>query len=178
MKNNDEIIQQTASWVERVVIGCGFCPFAASAFAKNSIHYEVVHSESKEDALFRLLLECQRLDLQPELETTLVILPAQFDEFDDYLELVALTEGMLVAHGYEGVYQVASFHPEYLFAESTPDDPANYTNRSPYPMIHLLREVSVAKAVEGRTDVGQIPLVNVAFARRMGLEKMKRMRDG
>ncbi|MFT5264069.1 MAG: hypothetical protein ACI8YQ_002813 [Polaribacter sp.] len=169
------IITESKSWVERVVIGCNFCPFARKAFIENKIHFEVVHSEALNDQLESILLELQRLDSRDDLETTLILFPSQFLEFESYLDFVSLAEGLLVAHDYEGVYQIASFHPNYIFAGSDEDDPANFTNRSPYSMVHLLRESSVSKAVDLYPDVDAIPERNIDFARKKGLEGMKKL---
>ncbi|MFT4665711.1 MAG: hypothetical protein ACI9XB_002668 [Gammaproteobacteria bacterium] len=169
------IITESKSWVERVVIGCNFCPFAGKAFIENKIHFEVVHSEALNDQLESILLELQRLDSRDDLETTLILFPSQFLEFESYLDFVSLAEGLLVAHDYEGVYQIASFHPNYIFAGSDEDDPANFTNRSPYSMVHLLRESSVSKAVDLYPDVDAIPERNIDFARKKGLEGMKKL---
>lgn len=169
----DHIISETKSWVERVVIGCNFCPFAGKAFINNRIHFEVIDGKSIKEHLESVLSELLRLDERDDLETTLIIFPNQFVNFEDYLDFVSLSDGLLAAHDYEGVYQIASFHPAYLFAQSNEDDPANFTNRSPYPMIHLLREDSVSKAVDLYPDVDEIPERNIAFAREKGLEGMK-----
>jgi len=178
MKNKSKqeaIISKTKSWVERVVIGCNFCPFAGKAFIEKKIHFELVQANSIKLQLESVLLELQRLDERSDLETTLILFLDKFSDFESYLDFLSLAEGLLAAHDYEGVYQIASFHPEYIFAGSDEDDPANYTNRSPYPMIHLLREESVSKAVDLYPDVDGIPERNIAFARNKGLEAMKKL---
>lgn len=171
------IINQSKSWVERVVIGCNFCPFAGKAFVENKIRFTTVESEELETQLEKVLLELQRLDEEAELETTLIIFPNQHSDFMPYLDFVSLAEGLVAAHEYEGVYQIASFHPSYVFAGSDESDPSNYTNRSPYPMIHLLREESVSKAVELHPDVDGIPETNIAFTKEKGLAYMKALAE-
>jgi hypothetical protein len=111
------------------------------------------------------------------IETSFLIFPRAFSKFDDYLYLLSLAESFLKKKGYEGVYQVASFHPLYLFAGSDENDPANYTNRSIYPMLHLLREESIDKALENYNDPENIPERNINFAREKGLVYMKMLRD-
>jgi uncharacterized protein len=169
------IIQQTKAWIQQVVIGCNFCPFAGKAFVDNKIHYALVAASDIKGQLESVLLELQRLDEREDLETTLLIFPTQLTDFEQYLDFVSLSEGLVAAHDYEGIYQVASFHPDYIFSGSDETDPANYTNRSPYPMLHLLRENSVSRAVDLYPDVDSIPDNNVNFARDKGLEGMREM---
>ena len=116
-----------------------------------------------------------RLDKDDQIETSLLAYPDAFYDFETYLGLVELAEDLLIEQGYEGVYQLASFHPDYRFAETAEDDPANYTNRSPYPMLHLLRESAVEKALENYSQPERIPQRNIETARTMGLEKMQQM---
>jgi uncharacterized protein len=170
------VITQTANWVKSVVIGCNFCPFAAKALLKNSIRYVVQSHAPTEKCLAVLVEEMQHLDTNPEVETTLLIFPNDFVDFEDYLDLVALAEELVEAEGYEGVYQVASFHPEYCFEGAATDDAANYTNRSIYPMLHLLREDSLSAAIDHFPDVEGIPDRNIQFARRKGLQQMMALR--
>ncbi len=173
----EQVIAQTKQWIGDVVIGCRFCPFAAKDFKRGRIHYQVAGATDPEACLRAFLLECQRLDVQPSIETTLLILPDAYPEFVDYLDLVAMAEGLLEAEDYEGIYQVAGFHPEYRFADADAEDPANYTNRSIYPMLHLLREESIEKALATYPDAEGIPEKNVAFARHKGLASMTLLRD-
>jgi len=129
-----------------VVVGCNFCPFAAREVKAGSIHYQVEDATELSYSLQAFLQECTRLDEEEAIETTLLIFPDAFQRFEDYLDLVALAEKLLKKSGYEGVYQVASFHPLYRFAKTAADDPENYTNRSIYPMLHLLREERIEKS--------------------------------
>ncbi|MFK7808866.1 MAG: DUF1415 domain-containing protein [Saprospiraceae bacterium] len=168
-------ILTTKAWVKQIVIGCNFCPFAGKPFKDERIHYTIVESKSPEEQLASVLLELQQLNEREDVETTLIIFPEQFSDFLSYLDFVDLAEGLLVAHDYEGVYQIASFHPKYIFAGSNEQDPANYTNRSPYPMVHLLREGSLSKAIDQFPDVEGIPERNMAFAREKGLEGMQQL---
>jgi len=174
---NERIIQQTKKWITDVVIGCNFCPFAAKEVKQNTIHYRVELATSMEHCLQAFMQECQRLDNEPAIETTLIIFPNAVPGFEDYLELVELAEQLIEQYNYEGVYQVASFHPEYCFAGAPVDDAANYTNRSIYPMLHLLREESIEQALEKYSDAAQIPERNIKFAHEKGVEYMKVLRD-
>jgi len=171
------IIRQTQAWVRKVVIGLNFCPFAAREVQRGSIHYEVVRSGDMHACLDRVLQECRRLDAHAEIETTLIILPEKFQTFEAFLDLLDAAQGWLYENKYEGVYQVASFHPDYRFSETDEDDPTNYTNRSPYPMLHLLREVSLEKALEHYPNPEEIPERNIETARQRGLAHMELLRD-
>lgn len=177
MESSSAIITQTKKWITDVVIGCNFCPFAAREVKKNSIHYEVTTATTTEESLQALFLEFERLDANENIETSFLIFPESFEDFHDYLDLVSLAEKLLDKEGYEGVYQIASFHPAYYFAGSDEDDAANYTNRSPYPMLHLLREESMEKALENFSEPESIPEKNIHFAREKGTTWMKLLRD-
>lgn len=170
------IITQTTQWINSVVIGCNFCPFAAKAVLRKSIRYVVLPEATLESSLDAVMSELRYLDRTEDIETTLIIFPNHFADFEEYLDLADLAEDLSVEQGYEGVYQIASFHPDYCFAEADVDDPANYTNRSPYPMLHLLREDSVSKAVDHFIDPEGIPERNIAFAQEKGLKYMQMLR--
>ncbi|MFT3908174.1 MAG: DUF1415 domain-containing protein [Ferruginibacter sp.] len=169
------IIKQTKNWINQVVVGCGFCPFAAREMKRGSVHYEVLQQSDKASALKAMILLLHQMDANDTIETALLILPEGFKSFDIYLQLTDMADTLLAKEKYEGIYQVASFHPRYLFAGSDDNDPANYTNRSPYPMLHFLREESVSKAVDSYPDIDEVPNRNVRFANEKGLEYMKKM---
>ena len=169
------VIQQSKNWIRDVVIGLNFCPFAGREFRNNTIHYQVEESAELEKILETFQSECTRLDENPDIETTLIILPNAVSGFEEYLDLVDLAERFIEENEYEGIYQVASFHPQYLFAGASNDDPANYTNRSIYPMLHLLREESVEKVIEKHHNTDDIPEQNIQVAREKGLDAMKKL---
>lgn len=177
MVNDQQIIEQTKNWIKTMVIGCNFCPFANREFTNNSIHYQVEHGTTRTDAREALLKECKRLDKDKTIATTLLIFPRAFQEFDSYLVLVAFAEKLLQQKGYEGIYQLASFHPLYQFDKSSYEDPANYTNRSIYPMLHLLREDQIRKAIQFYGHAEEIPERNIQFAREKGEVYLKMLRD-
>ncbi|MGG9962322.1 DUF1415 domain-containing protein [Ferruginibacter sp. SUN106] len=172
-----EVIEQTKRWINDVVVGCNFCPFAANVVKQQSVFYKVENSGDPALCLTALLNEAIRLDDEADIETIFLIFPHSFALFDDYLDLVADAEDMLIEKGYEGIYQLASFHPLYMFANAVEKDAANYTNRSIYPMLHLLRESSIDKALENYKDPENIPGDNIDFARKKGLVYMKMLRD-
>lgn len=174
---DEQVIHQTKRWIKDVVIGCNFCPFAANAIKQQTVHYQVENSLDTETCLQALLSESTRLDDELSIETVFLIFPNNFQLFDDYLTMLSVAEQLLKQKGYEGVYQLASFHPLYLFAGSEETDAANYTNRSIFPMLHLLRESSIDKVLEHYNHPEDIPANNIGFARKKGLTYMKMLRD-
>lgn len=173
MYTKDQQIQQTKNWVERVVVGFNFCPFAKREVLRDSIRYTVIQEEEVEVFLLALTEELKQLDDQPSIETTLMIFPNGLDNFEDYLDVVAMGQVLLEDLGYEGLYQLASFHPAYCFGGTTTEDASNFTNRSPYPMIHLIREESIERALEHYEDPDAIPERNIAFAEEKGTAVLK-----
>lgn len=175
--NNDEIIAQTRKWIVDVVIGCNFCPFANRVIIKKAIEYSILQEGNTEKVLTAITNMVEQLESDHSIETSLLILPDNFEDFDDYLDLVEEIEEKIIEPKYEGVFQIASFHPDYLFAESDENDPANYTNRSPYPMIHILREAGLEAAIASYPGTEKIPDHNIAYTRQKGMEEMKRLRE-
>jgi len=171
------IVEQTKNWIKEVVIGCNFCPFAARELRLDSIHYQVEPSIKRQNCLRAMIQECVRLDNTPGIATTLLIFPNAFARWVDYLDLAARAEKNLRQKGYEGIYQVASFHPLYEFAGAPVRDAANYTNRSIYPMLHLLREEQMEKSLLHYPHPESIPDRNILFAREKGEAYMKSLRD-
>lgn len=171
--NDQRIIAQTKKWLEMVIVGHNYCPFAKREIKNDRVRYKVTHESEFNSLLDVIIQECIWLDQNAQTETTLIMLPSNLDDFNSFLDCLGLAEDLLVAQGYEGVYQIASFHPNYCFQGAELDDPANYTNRSPYPMMHLLREESVQRAIQEHPDADAIPERNIEFAREQGLEKMK-----
>ena len=166
-------ITETKKWLETVVIAHNICPFAKRVFDDGKIHFHVETSMDVATCLENLLDECARLDENEAIETTLLIYANAFANFDDYLDFVEIAQALLEAEDYEGIYQLASFHPNYCFEGSNENDAANYTNRSPYPMLHLLRESSLEKALENYPNPEDIPENNIKLTRELGLEKMR-----
>ncbi len=174
---NKQLIANTKKWIQEVVIGCNFCPFAAKEVKNGTVRYVVAEEHKAKDLLALLTRECQLLDSELAVETTIIILPTGFEKFTAYLEFVAEAEDQLEENDYEGIYQLASFHPDYCFEGSPIDDAANFTNKSPYPMLHLLREESVEKAIVRYPNADGIPDKNIAFARKKGSAYMQMLRD-
>ncbi|MGZ5626048.1 MAG: DUF1415 domain-containing protein [Methylobacter sp.] len=170
---DQQVTTTTKNWLQAVVVGYSICPFAKRELERESIRFSVNRDKDAEQFLLRLIQECDRLDTDPNIETTLLIYPDAFADFDNYLDFLEIAEELLVEQGYEGIYQLASFHPDYIFQGCEPDDPANYTNRSPYPMLHLLRESSIEQAVAAYPNPENIPERNVELTRKLGLAKMQ-----
>ncbi len=175
--SDEKIIEQTTNWIKSVVIDCNFCPFAAKAVLKNSIQYVVKKETTINEALETLKEELMRLENDIETETGFIIFSNDFLKFDDYLNLVKNSERLLTKEGYDGIFQLASFHPDYCFEGSDENDPANFTNRSIYPMLHILREESLTKALSLYPNPETIPEHNIAFARQKGLQYMQLLRS-
>ena len=173
----EQVIEQTKKWITDVVIGCNFCPFAAQVIKRKSVFYKVEVATETVTCLESFLQEVTRLDEDAATETSFLIFPNNFKTFDSYLDLVSVAEKLLKQKGYNGIYQLASFHPQYRFAGVPDNDAANYTNRSIYPMLHLLRESSIDKALEQYDDPEAIPDRNINFARKKGIVYMKMLRD-
>ncbi len=171
--DQQKIIKATQNWLTAFIIPYNICPFAKHVHEADSIRYRVLNSDKAEYALAELIAECRHLDTEPTTETTLLILPAGCTQFDDFLDLTAMAEQLLIDQGYEGVYQLASFHPDYCFAGEDENDPANYTNRSPYPMLHIIREASIEQALKTYPNPELIPERNIELTRKLGLEKIQ-----
>ena len=172
--NEDQrIIAQTKEWVNSVIVAHNYCPFAKREVDKGSVRYQIIHDTEFNSLLKSVIQECVWLDQNADTETTLIIFPSNLEKFNAFLDCLVLAEELLISQGYDGVYQIASFHPKYCFQGAEENDAANYTNRSPYPMFHLIREASVQRAIENHPDAESIPERNVEYAREQGLDKMK-----
>ena len=174
---SDDVIEATRRWLERAVIGLNLCPFAKAVLAKRQVHFAVSEARDTDALLEDLIAEMQRLrDTDAaQIDTTLLIHPHVLDDFLDYNAFLDVADATLAALSLEGVLQIASFHPDYRFAGTDADDPTNATNRSPYPILHLLREDSVARAVAAFPDPDEIVQRNLATMERLGLEGYRRL---
>jgi hypothetical protein len=177
MADDLQIIEQTKTWIKVLVVGCNFCPFAARVVKQQLVHYQVERATTVSAGKDALLEECKRMDQEASIATTLLIFPHAFPSLEEYLDFVFKSEKLMKQRGYDGIYQLASFHPLYQFAGTETNDPENYTNRSIYPMLHLLREDDITKALEHYPDSSKIPESNINFARDKGATYMKMLRD-
>lgn len=171
------VIAETRDWIEKAVIGLNLCPFAKAVYVSDRIRYCVSEAHSEDSLLADLSRELRALQAaDPQTcETVLLILPGVLGDFLDYNDFLDVADATVEALGLAGEIQIASFHPRYQFAGSGPDDVENYTNRSPYPMLHLLRESSVERAALASPDVDAIPARNIETLRRLGLEGWRRL---
>ena len=170
--NADTVIADTRLWLEEAVIGLNLCPFAKAVHVKGQVRY-VVSEATDVEALQQALAE-QLRDLAladpAEVDTTLLIHPLVLQDFEDFNQFLGIAEEMVEALGLEGVLQVASFHPQFQFADTEPGDVTNATNQSPYPTLHLLREESIDRAVEAFPEAESIYEANMETLRRLGAE--------
>ena len=166
------IAEETRHGLQTAVIGLNLCPFAKAVFNKGLIRIEVSRARHLDDFLEHLDHELLLLRDTPaeEIETTLLIEPQLFADFELFNDVLDITDQVLVEHGLEGIIQIAPFHPQFQFADSEPNAISNYTNRSPYPTLHLIREDSIAKAMQAFPDADTIFERNIALLEQMGLE--------
>ena len=168
------IIAETRAWVKRVVVGLNLCPFAGAVLARGQIRYAVSDAAEPTSLLVALLDELERLArCDPALtDTTLLIHPNALADFAAYNQFLGAADALLADAGYEGAFQLASFHPDYRFADTAPDALENATNRSPFPMLHLLREASVERAVSAFPDAAEIFEANLRTLRALGKDAL------
>ena len=172
-EEHTRVIETSRHWVKSVVTDLNLCPFAKREMDKNSVRFVVSDAMTEEQLLFDLHTELDRIRQDYAIETTLLIHPQVLREFMEYNAFLSLADALLQQMDLEGVFQIASFHPEYQFAETEADDVENYTNRSPFPILHILREESVERAIASHPDIHSVPVHNRQLMREMGLEKMR-----
>jgi uncharacterized protein len=177
MRNNSQntAISQVQAWVEQFVVKLQLCPFASKVVTEQSIDYQISDATSIELALTDLESLLKQLIDKPQIETAIIIFEQGFADFEAYLDLLTLSNVYLKQGGYEGAFQIASFHPNYQFQGAEFDDVANYTNRAPYPLLHILRESSLEKGLAFYPEPEQIPERNIEKLRTMGLEQVKNL---
>jgi uncharacterized protein len=178
------VIAATRHWISSMVIGLNLCPFAQRVFQADKIRYVVSAAQEEITLLEDLAGELKALAACPiaQIETTLLIHPHVLRNFLDYNDFLTVAERRVAELGLGGILQIASFHPEYQFAGTAADAVENYTNRSPYPMLHLLREASIAEVAGDPKELRDIPQRNIVTLRRLGrdkiLEKLKAITEG
>ncbi len=175
--SRDIAIADTVRWLERAVIGLNLCPFAKAPHSKGQIHYAVSQAKGLEGLRDELIEELHALQAMPApaRETTLLIVPHMLRDFLDFNDFLDEADGVLQELDMEGEFQVASFHPDFQFADTAPDDITNCTNRSPYPTLHLLREDSIDRAVEAFPEAQAIYEANMATMEKLGLAGWKKL---
>ena len=172
-----EVVASTQVWLERAVIGLNLCPFAKAVHVKKQIRYAVTAAQTADELLAELEHELQLLaGTDPKLlDTTLLIHPQAMVDFIDFHFFLAEADALIRKLGFDGVFQIASLHPQYEFAGSEPDEIENFTNRSPYPTLHLLREASIDRAVAAFPDAADIFEKNIETLNRLGHEGWRRL---
>lgn len=169
-ESNSTVVAETCKWLERAVIGLNLCPFAKAVHVKGQVHYVVSASDCRSELLALLRHELQALQqtAPDERDTTLLIFPMAMSDFLAFSHFLPDAERVLRKLGLEGEFQIASFHPRFQFSGTDPDDITNYTNRAPYPTLHLLREASIAKAVAAFPDAASIFEKNMQTLEQLG----------
>lgn len=173
--NEDDAIAATRHWVEKAVIGLNLCPFAKAVYVKNQVRFVFSDATTPEQLIEQLGEELLLLRDTPaeQIDTTLIVHPYVLQDFLDYNDFLDNADAMVEALELDGDLQVASFHPDYQFADSRPDDIENFSNRAPYPTLHLLREDSVSRAVEAYPEPDSIVERNYATLRALGHDGWK-----
>lgn len=179
MKLTDEhVLAETRRWIEQAVIGLNLCPFARTVYVKNQVRIVVSHARHLDAFLDELDAELERLQSTPaeQIDTTLLVHPTLFPDFLQFNDFLAVVDEVVSEHDLDGVIQVASFHPQFQFEGSSPDDISNATNRSPYPTLHLLREDSIERALSSEAgDADAIVERNIATLQALGHEGWQRL---
>ena len=173
--SEENVINSARAWVDQVVVGLQLCPFAKTELDRNRVHFLYTAAESESELLEALAIEVNRMNTECPEDTSLLIHPEVCQDFSDYNQFLSSAEMMLGDMGMEGVYQIASFHPQYQFAGTQPEDAENYTNRSPYPMMHIIREEVLEIALKSLENPEEVPARNIELLKSLGTEKMKQM---
>jgi uncharacterized protein len=178
--NSQSITEITRGWISSVVIGLNLCPFARRVFQADLIRYVVSEATNEDELLAKLSAELQSLAKAPlsQTETTLIIHPLALGNFLEFNDFLTIADKLLARLELRGTIQIASFHPDYQFEGTEPDDVENFTNRSPYPMLHLLREESISKVAGDEEELLEIPQRNIKLLKSLGRQKMLAMLKG
>lgn len=173
IKNHlEEFIIPVKKWLEQTVIGLNLCPFAKQPFSNAGIHFATSQAQSEEQLLLDLQKELLTLN-NNDIETTLLIHPNVLTNFYDYNDFLDVANDLLIDMELDGIFQIASFHPDYQFADTQSADVENFTNRSPYPLLHIIREKSLEQAITAYPDSNAIPERNIKLMKKMGSDKLQ-----
>lgn len=173
MADNKKIITCVRQWLESIVIELNLCPFAEQVYVNEGVRFILSDAETEADLLISLHDEIVHLKENTNIATTLLIHPSVLVDFHKYNQFLDIAENLLEEYDWQGDFQIASFHPNYQFANTQPNDPENYTNRSPYPVLHILRESMVEQAVESYPDIEQIPQRNIRQMKEIGSSRLE-----
>ncbi len=174
---SDEVALATQNWVERVVIDLNLCPFAKREWLSDKVRVHVATANDAESLVHALVVELALLNRNSEIETTLLVHPDAMSDFDEFNQFLAFADAVIEQMQLQGEFQVASFHPDYRFEGTEYDDAENFTNRSPFPMLHILREASLERVIEAHADTQSIPVRNINLLRELGLNHMRTLLD-
>jgi len=174
--SSETIIQQTECWLRSFIIQYNICPFAEKVFLKQQIDICVIDEVDWENCLLALIDQIMVLEATDEIETALLVYPVAVDNFDKYLEFLAIANQLIEDQEHTGKYLLASFHPDYCFEGEDENDASNYTNRSPWPMIHIIRHSSIEKGLQYYKNPEQIPENNIKLTREIGTEFLRKLR--
>jgi hypothetical protein len=167
-------IQQTRQWIQSIVIDLNLCPFAKREMDNNTVKIEVGSATTFKDGISEFMREIKYLNTNPTIGTTLLLFPHFLNDFFDYLDFVDLATEAMAHAGYQDIYQLATFHPAYRFHGTNDNDVTNYTNRSPYPMLHILREDMLDGAIAYYGDTETIPENNMRLMQSLGLVEIRK----
>ncbi|GIC79397.1 DUF1415 domain-containing protein [Moritella sp. F3] len=174
MTDNHEIIKlQTLKWVKDIIVKYNICPFAKKELERKTIHCAVLDTSDLTEILEQVNAEFIHLDTNKDIATTLVVIPKLSESFDDFLDLIDYANDLLEMQDYEGIYQLAHMHPKYRFDDSGIKDAANFTNRSPYPILHIIREDEMARVLRVFPNPEEIPERNIELLREKGFAEIK-----
>ncbi|MCB9638852.1 MAG: DUF1415 domain-containing protein [Myxococcales bacterium] len=175
-----EALETTQRWVETVVVGWRLCPFAAPVVRQETLRYVISEARTPEEVYQTMLQEMLLLVEEPEekIATTLIVTPYTFARLLPFLDFIAAAEATVEQAGLEGILQVASFHPRYLFEDAPRDDVSHFAGRAPYPTIHLLREAHITQAVDGAVQTDDIPTQNIETLRKLGKQHVQEIFQG
>lgn len=171
--SDEAIVLAVRNWVDTFVVGMNLCPFAKRELVKKRVRFVTTAATTQEQLLMDLQTELEVLNADPTVETTLLIHPDVLQDFYDYNDFLSFADSLLVDMELEGTYQIASFHPDYQFGGTQPDDAENYTNRAPYPVLHLLREESLERVIADYPNVDDIPERNIKLMNDLGQDKLR-----
>ena len=175
--NRSDIELQCSHWVEHFIVHWGICPFARAVLESNDILYRVIDTDDMEQQAMSVMGLVQQMKSVDSPETALLIFPSGLTDFDDYLMLLEVCNQLLEQHGNMAIIQLASFHPDYLFEGEQPDSASHYSNRSPWPMIHLIRQDSIARALDSFSEPETIPQRNIALMQEIGRDNLQQQLD-
>lgn len=160
------------SWIKDYIVSFNLCPFAKKVLDQKRIRFRVCDMETDEELLEELAIELHSLESSNNADTSIMIFNRALTEFDDYLDFLELANQLLMDLGFEGIFQLASFHPHYQFADTLANAAENFTNRSPLPLLHILKEADVEKAVKSHPNVAEIPKRNIKLMTEKGTQQL------